>query len=163
MKTSASELIESCWRDLKDFPPPVFFDYFNSKFTDEEIGIVFGIYQGLVKYKGVDEQLLHKCFMANRLDELIHKKYKYRSTEYYQLFKHNNLQIGRSNLLDVVDNSFEIYDDNHCPYCNEEGYHTENNALNIDCWKCFQFLCKKCALNKDGEYQHKSCRIDDVD
>ena len=103
MKTSASELIESCWRDLKDFPPPVFFDYFNFKFTDEEIGIVFGIYQGLVKYRGVDEQLLHKCFMANRLDELIHKKYNYKSPGYYELFKQKNLQIGRNNLLTEVD------------------------------------------------------------
>jgi len=71
MKTSASELVEPCWRDLMDFLSSVFFDYFNSKFTGEEIGIVYGIYHGLVIDKGVDEQLLHKCFMANRLDELI--------------------------------------------------------------------------------------------
>ena len=66
MKTSASELVESCRRDLMDFSPPVFFDYFNSKFTGEEIGIVYGIYHGLVIDKGVDEQLLHKCFMAKK-------------------------------------------------------------------------------------------------
>ena len=59
MKTSASELVESCLRDSIEFSQSVYADYFNFKFIDEEIGIVFGIYQGLVKYKGVDEQLLH--------------------------------------------------------------------------------------------------------
>ena len=164
MKTSASELIESCWRDLMDFSPPVFFDYFNSKFTDEEIGIVFGIYQGLVKYRGVDEQLLHKWFMANRLDELIHKKYNYKSSGYYELFKQKNLQIGRNNLLAGYDYSFEIYDEDHCPFCEEKGYYTNNNALNIDCEKCLKFLCKKCTYhNKNGfRNQHKSCIIEEM-
>ena len=79
------------------------------------------------------------------------------------MFKQKNLQIGRNNLLTEVDYSFEIYDEDHCPFCEQKGYYTDNNALNIECEKCFKFLCKKCALNNDGEYQHKCCRIDDID
>ena len=46
MKTTASELIESCLRDLIVFPLPVYADY---SFTKDELRIVFDIYQGLIK------------------------------------------------------------------------------------------------------------------
>jgi len=46
MKTTASELIESCLRDLIVFPSPVYADY---SFTKDELRIVFGIYQGFIK------------------------------------------------------------------------------------------------------------------
>ena len=54
----------------------VIVDYFNieNASDDDKIQIIFGLYQGLIKYKGVTADLLHKCSITNRLDELINKK-----------------------------------------------------------------------------------------
>jgi len=145
MPTSASLLVASCLRDEFELPIPVLADYFNIKSTEEELYLTWCVYLGLVKYKGVSADLLHKCFLANRLDELIHKKFRYNKTCYYKMFAEKNLQIGQTNLLDSIDHSFPIFDDNHCPYCISPGYLTNNNSLDMDCEKCFQFMCKKCV------------------
>lgn len=84
MKTTAKELVKCCFDNLFPSSNCVFSDYFGDNYEEEKQIIILGIYQGLVKYKGVNESLLHKCFLANRLDELIHKKYKFHKLGYYK-------------------------------------------------------------------------------
>ena len=131
MPTSASLLVASCLRDEFELSMPVLADYFNIKSTEEELYLTWCVYLGLVKYKGVSADLLHKCFLANRLDELIHKKFRYNKTDYDKMFAKRNLQIGQTNLLDGSDHSFPILDDDHCPYCSSIGYLTNTNALDM--------------------------------
>lgn len=133
---------------------PVFADYFGVE-NDNHYGIIYGIYKGLIKYKGVSKQLIENCFLTNRLDELIHKKYTYHKSGYYEDFCKNNIKIGNTyfNLEeDNVDdnNKLTIHTDDYCPSCDIIGYYTKTNyKLNEfappDCFKCGNFICKLCS------------------
>ena len=48
-KTTAEELVKSCYLDLIPSMPTIV-DYFGNAETDTELSIVLGAYQGLVKY-----------------------------------------------------------------------------------------------------------------
>jgi len=97
MPTTAEELVKACFWDL--LPGiPVVADYFGNAEDEEEERIVFGIYQGLVKFKGVDHDLLFNCFLSDRLDELVHAKYKHGKTGYYQKFCQKNISLKTQTL-----------------------------------------------------------------
>jgi hypothetical protein len=86
MESNAKILHHCCLRD--QIPPlPVLADYFGDAFLDEDkSNIVFGVYRGLVIRLGVKADLLENCFLSNRLNELVHAKYKYQPTGYYKQF-----------------------------------------------------------------------------
>ena len=167
MSTSAKYLIKACYIDiLPDDNISVIVDYFgtHNNSNDENMFIIFGIYQWLIKIRGIKENILHKCYLTNRLDELIHKMYKHKSSGYYEMFKKNNIKIGDTNLMYRKKTKvFEILDDDHCPYCKTKGYITENKSINMDCPVCLQFICKNCLKeeedNDDCVY-HKDCYKD---
>jgi len=70
--STSTDLVKFCLRD--DFPDTfcVMVDYFNNNHNQHLL--IYAIYQDMIKNRGVDSDLLHKCFIANRLDELISKK-----------------------------------------------------------------------------------------
>ena len=144
---SSIHLVDCAYRDCLPSDIPTIIDYFGD-FTDEKtFSLLFGVYQGLIKYKNVTSDLLHMCFLSNPLDKLIHKKFTYIPSGYYQKFKDQNLIIGNTNFLNTNNKkTFEIYDDDHCPYCNTKGFYTENYTLNIDCTECFKILCKNALI-----------------
>ena len=121
---SSNHLVKSCIYDLYPSEIPTLVDYFGNYISDDDnFAIIYGVYKGLVKYKGVDAELLHKCFIANRLDDLIHTKYKHMQTGYYKKFIDNKIKIGKTCLLTGIDNSFTINDDSYCPdYETQSGY-----------------------------------------
>ena len=70
-------LVESCMTDL--FPPcPDIADYFGFENArdNEHISIILGLYQGMIKIKGMDKDIVEKAFWDNQLDKLIHDSYK---------------------------------------------------------------------------------------
>ena len=81
-------LAESCMADL--FPPLlVIANYFGLDNADNEehLSIVFGLYQGMIKIKGMNKNIVEKAFLNNQLDKLIHDSYKvYGSSKYYKKF-----------------------------------------------------------------------------
>ena len=158
METTANTLVKYCMRDELPLEIPVIADYFGDSLdADEKFVILFGVYQGLVKYKDVEADLLHKCLLANRLDELIEKKYSYKPTYYYKMFRDMNMKINKPH--SIKDMSFEIYDDDYCSYCLHKGFITEDNFIGIDCPKCFKYICKYCISNGNEEYPiHKDCK-----
>jgi len=137
-----------------------------------KINTLYGLYDGLIRIKGCDEELLDKCLKFNKLDELLNKKYKYKDSNYYKNFIDNNINIGKTYKSNINDNNdlvdennniiyknFIILDDNHCPNCKSSGFITDNNSLSFDnyvpdCKKCFTILCKLCAYidNKNEPY-----------
>ena len=131
---------------------PVLHDYFGIE-NDNYYGIIYGIYKGLIMYKGVSKQLIENCFFTNRLDELIHKKYTYHKSGYYENFCKNNIKIGNTYfnyLEDDENNKLIINTDDYCPSCDTIGYYTKNNhKLNElappDCYVCGNFICKLCC------------------
>lgn len=60
---------------IQDLHPAVICDYFGFKNIkyDDNIDIIYSIYNGLIKIKGISKKLIENCFFTNRLDELIHK------------------------------------------------------------------------------------------
>ena len=158
VSTTASDLIKCCRDDLLPSNIATISDYFGDNLDDIEFFILFGVYQGLVKFSGVDEELLHKCYFANRLDELIHKKYKYNPSGYYEKLKVNKIVVGKTAILNGTDMSFEIYDDDHCTNCLKKGYITSRKTYDMDCPECLKYVCKLCGkLGKDGMPIHSKC------
>jgi hypothetical protein len=161
-KTTTAYLLCKSFGD--DFIPdiPVLIDYWGKNIDDDEItSIIYGVYKGLYR-KGITADLFHKCFLANKLDELIHKKYKHNSSGYYREFVKKNIIIGKTYYdlrasEDKNDDSdieeFEILDDNTCPSCYSENYYTQNYIKNAppDCAICCKMICKICSYYDDKE------------
>lgn len=145
--------------------PAVIVDYFGIHNSDDNYSTIFGIYEGLIKYKGVSKVLLENCYKTNRLDELIHKKYTYHKSKYYTEFVNKNIKIGETYLnLEVEDNEEdsridEILTDDYCSSCNTIGYITKKNYKILypsssscekcpappDCFNCGNIICKMCS------------------
>ena len=131
---------------------PVFVDYFGMN-NDQHYTVIYGIYEGLIKYKGISKKLIENCFMTNRLDELIHKKYTYHKSGYYNDFCKKNIKIGNTYYFDKNEKMklMDIFTDDFCPSCDTGGYYTKNN-MNLlipnaptDCFKCGVSICKLCS------------------
>ena len=142
---------------------PTIADYFgfNNYNDDENFGILLGIYSGLIKYKGIDLKLIHNCLLSKRLEELIHKKYKYNQSGYYKKFIEKNIKFDYLTIDEPIDKEYhlEIFDDDHCVNCNNKGYITNNNCLEYvpnDCCVCFKMICKLCS-KFDNEKMSNIC------
>ena len=147
MVRNSKELVDCCLRD--EFPSfPTLVDYFGDALGDREKEVVvLGVYQGLVNYKSLDADTLHNCLLSNRLDELVHKQYKFRPSCYYKMFCDMDISLKDRAYLGGFPKSqwVEIYDDNHCPNCKSEGYITNDLRDGyIDCYECFKMMCKNC-------------------
>jgi len=155
--------------------PAVIADYFGFDNDNEDnYSIIYGIYEGLIKYKGISKLLLENCFMTNRLDELIHKKYTHHKNKYYVNFVKKNIIIGDTyfNFIEDEDGDFiededgdipfeksTILTDDYCMCCDTSGYYTKqnykllnptlSNCVNIpappDCFICGINICKMCS------------------
>lgn len=83
---SAHSLVEACNEDEFCYiTNAAFADYFRTR-NDKDLTTMLGLYQGLVFYRDVDEELLHNCLLTGRLEELIHTKYKNRPSGHYVNF-----------------------------------------------------------------------------
>ena len=72
MPKTSDSLIECCYLDLLP-GVSVLVDYFGNAWNNTEHScIVLGIYQGLVKRRGVTANVLQEHFLKNRLNELVH-------------------------------------------------------------------------------------------
>ena len=150
---TAESLVRSINRD--EMPTlPVVVDYFGATISnDAHMDILHGVYVGMVRHKFVTAELLHNCFLTNRLDELIRAKHVHAKSDYYRQLVDNRIQVGRTCLLPSRVTRLPITDDDHCPSCNAVGYFREGNKIAgpPDCEVCFKGLCKLCdmVLNDD--------------
>jgi len=139
------------WDNFTYIPTTVLHDFFGKTNieNDDNINIIFGIYIDLIKSKGISVNLLNKCFLSNRLDELIHKKFTYHTSGYYDLFKKNNLVIGKTFYGISNYDYFEINNDDYCSFCQIKGQYTKEyyfgTGCGTDCFYCYNKVCKKCA------------------
>ena len=165
--TNAKELVECCFRDeLPSFP--VIADYVGNAESHEDITTVFGVYQGLVLKKDVDVELLNNCFHTNRLDELVHARFKVQPTGYYDMFKAANIMLkdpfaslgsllGEEGLAQTE--LLPIYTDDQCPVCGQDGFITEGKRTGAECTKCLCYVCDDCfPPDGDGPVLCKKCK-----
>ena len=150
MTNTAEILYDCCLSDV--IPPlPVLSDYFGSARGVPEICVVLGVYQGLIKQKGLTKELLENCFRTDRLNELVHMKYMHRKSGYYKQFRDLGIDLHTNTMLTCDTEPMPIFDDDFCANCQTEGYLTENNrAGHIDCETCLQLMCRFC-YGKDGD------------
>lgn len=159
MKTTAELMIEH-FTHLNDFgfnflSLGFLCDFFGEAINDNEnIQDLFYIYKFLIQYQLVDKNLLHNCFLTNRLDELIIKKFEHISNKntykYFQnIYKIGSTYIGYSNVENLT-----IYNDN-CPHCSSIGFFTQlnwnlgDNFFGADCEFCCKKICKICGCYND--------------
>ena len=95
MPKTIDYLLKCCMLDI--IPPvPVVADYFGLDNTDN-LDVILGIYQGMLKIKGMDKSIVEKAFKTNQLDKLIHDSYKvYGTSGYYRMFCEKNIKIGNT-------------------------------------------------------------------
>jgi hypothetical protein len=143
MPTTAKELCDCCWSD--EIPScPVLTDYFGHASTsgdEEDITIVFGVYQGMVK-SGVSAELLHNCLLSDRLNELVHAKHKHRTGYYDRAFYYKMLGLPDQHPLGPIpyEQLMPIYSDDHCPSCNANGYLTLDQYVHLDGLKMLMMI-----------------------
>lgn len=71
-------------------------DFFGKKnLTSDHIAIILGCYKDLYM-QNIPINIFHKCFINNKLDELIHKKHTFCKNDYYDLFVKKNIVIGNT-------------------------------------------------------------------
>lgn len=133
-------------------------DYFGTQIENNN-EIIYGIYEDLINIKGISKKIIEKCFMTNRLDELINKKNIHNKSSYYELFKKNNIKIGNTNNYNYKIELFEIFDDNHCPSCNMNNYLT-TNKINLECSICLNSICKLCCFDDNICYKCKNPNLE---
>lgn len=147
--------------------PAIIDDFFGENVSDEKYRIIYGLYEGLIKSKDVSKELLYDCFITNRLDELIHKKYTFHSSIYYKQFLEKNIAIGRTfydlSSDDDEDNDNdndklqkqEILTDDFCPNCSSEGFYMKTNLISDNAPDCF--YCHKTVGETEQIYHCNKC------
>ena len=95
MPKTIDDLLNCCLLDI--IPPlPVVSDFFGLH-NVEHLNIILGIYQGMLKIKGMDKSIVEKAFKKNQLDKLIHDSYKvYGISGYYRMFCEKDIKIGKT-------------------------------------------------------------------
>jgi hypothetical protein len=99
MVKTIDDLVKCCMLDIMP-RMPVIADYFGLDNVDH-LSIILGVYQGMIKIKGMNEDIVGKAYKKNELDKLIHDSYKvYGASGYYKMFcKKNIIIICKTRLL----------------------------------------------------------------
>lgn len=87
----------------------------SSQSIDDILVMYEGLYKGLY-LMGVSRKEIHHCFLANRLDELIHTKFSINKSDYYNSFVDTGFIIGKTSpLKEKTITKFKKT--NKMPYC----------------------------------------------
>ncbi len=95
MVKTIDDLVKRCMMDIMP-RMPVIADYFELDNVDH-LSIILGVYQGMIKIKGMDKATIEKAFKKNELDKLIHNSYEiYGTSGYYQMFCDKKITVGKT-------------------------------------------------------------------
>lgn len=155
-----------------DVLPPlsVVADYFGKECgSDEDITTIFGLYQGLIKYRGVSADEVFNAYLSGSLDNLMDKYYTNRQTQYYKTYKDQGIKIGITYQggLKSIQHATEDVDeykdiDDVCPNCGHDGYRIWRSRLGLippDCYNgCGRFICGNCSNPTDETEEDFICR-----
>lgn len=138
-------------KSLNDLSICLITDYFGESIDDDEnVKDLFYIYKFLIEHQMVNEKILHNCFLTNRLDELIIKKFEHLPNKttyrYFQnKYKIGDTYIGTSNIDKLT------IDNDNCSNCMSNGFITNqnwnlgDNFFGADCEFCCKKICKICG------------------
>lgn len=102
MNTSSKALYDY-FDDTGDIGPAIVWDIFGymnwnddmKQNRDDTLTLFLGLFKGLYNM-GVTHTEIHRCFMLNQLDMLIHTKYSIVRNGYYREFCNNKIRIGNT-------------------------------------------------------------------
>ena len=159
---TASELIQCIWRDT--WPSlATLADYGFLNIDSENRETLYQLYAGIVKVQGINPQFLHQVFLANRLDELIHKRYAKWQSGYYEDFLQKPFSIGKTRLLPFDDKTeeelkqLEILDIDVCHACRRSGL-LKRMCYPANCANCLIITCEDCMLEHGYELVCRKCK-----
>jgi hypothetical protein len=163
MSDSADILVQSINDDLMNFDDNTASDFGFSNLEPKLQGMLFGVYHIMVKRKNVDAELLRKCFISGRLDELIDKKNTHYKSMYYNELRKSVpiLQTSNSDVSRERDEEIDLFvitDDDTCDVCHQKGLVSKSHGNIIDCNVCYRIICHRCIVGDpmDG-YTCKDC------
>lgn len=158
--TSAASLVRLLQSD-GPLTTSVLVDYFGeAALKEEHVDILRGIYYGMVCLKFVPAELLHNCFLTNRLDELIRLKYVHWRSGYYHMLVEQGVTVGRTCPLPTRVDALPLLDDDHCASCGAAGYVLQGNrsfGAAPDCEGCFKGMCRLCVVRVDESCVCSTC------
>jgi len=100
MTKTIDDLVKYCMLDI--IPPlPVIADYFGIENASniENLSTILGLYQGMIKIKGMNKDIVENAYKKNKLDKLIHDSYRiYGTSGHYRDFCDKNIIIGKTRL-----------------------------------------------------------------
>jgi hypothetical protein len=115
--------------------------------------LIFEIYVDMVKNKNVSAELINKCSMTNRLDELFRKKNTHIVSSAYRMFEKRQIIINRLN----YNWKTPILEDSTCKSCNVCIFQVvEYN----NCHKCNNKICIKCTIHEGNNLCCNWCTDD---
>ena len=95
MVKTIDDLVKYCMQD-KMPTMPVIADYFGLD-NVAHLSIILGLYQGMIKIKGMDKAIIEKAYKKNELDKLIHDSYEiYGTSGYYKMFCDQNIILKQA-------------------------------------------------------------------
>tara|TARA_Y100000389_G_scaffold66148_1_gene62264 strand:- start:437 stop:1291 length:855 start_codon:yes stop_codon:yes gene_type:complete len=121
---------------------------------DDRIQTCYGVYKGLY-LMGVSAKEIYRCYLKNKLDELIHTKYSFNQSGYYREFCEKNIVIGNT-FLTVDDGDNQDNEDDNEPYIYTNispSYHLEDGHGNTVFERTDEF--DTCAKNKIAAYKNQ--------
>ena len=107
------------------------------KNRDDTLTMFLGLYEGLY-IMGVSYKEIYRCFIKNKLDELIHTKYSINKNYYYRIFCEKQIKIGNTFMVEDEDEDDDeepfIYSQIQPPYHynSNKKYLTETSIGNED-------------------------------
>ena len=130
----------------------VFNDYSGSCYTKTDIDIVYDVYKDLIFQKGVEEKLLHNCFLSNRLNDLMHIKNIHVPSRSYVRFRMRSLDLTTHACVCPIPSEewLQLLSDDHCPRCSSLGYITSEAKFDKVCYICCKWMCGWC-VSEDEE------------
>lgn len=87
----------------------------NKDEMEENINMFYGLYKGLY-LMGVSAKEIYRCYLKNRLDDLIHIKYSIYKSGYYKEFCEKELKIGNTFLNLKSDSESDSESESDEPY-----------------------------------------------
>ena len=103
---------------------------------------LIGVYGSLIKRKGVDALLLHKCHLSYQLDELIAAKMEIGPVQCYEDYKSLGIRASVPPVGGESAAKIEILNDSYCENCRKQ---TLDGRTEDECEACGRGLCGYCV------------------
>jgi len=103
----SSKVLYEYFEGITELHPAIIWDLFGYKNwndsmkenRDDTLSMFLGLFKGLY-FRGVTYKEIYRCFLKNKLDDLIHIKYSINKSDYYREFCEKQIKIGNTFIIE---------------------------------------------------------------